>query len=121
MAEPIAGPHSIRARRSINGGGAWHGALAAARAGERLAPQQALLLAGADDVAELTALAERLCVAGHGTRVSFSKKVFIPLTQLCRDVCHYCTFARAPREGTPHYLAPEAVLDIARRGQAAGC
>ena len=121
MAEPIAGPHSIRARRSINGGGAWHGALAAARAGERLAPQQALLLAGADDVAELTALAERLCVAGHGTRVSFSKKVFIPLTQLCRDVCHYCTFAHPPRPGAPHFLAADAVLDIARRGAAAGC
>src|SRR5205823_15006232 len=50
-----------------------------------------------------------------------SKKVFIPLTKLCRDVCHYCTFAHAPREAEPNYLSPEAVLDIARRGQAAGC
>ena len=66
-------------------------------------------------------LAERLCLAGHGTHVSFSKKVFIPLTKLCRDVCHYCTFAHAPRESEPNYLSPEAVLDIARRGQAAGC
>src|SRR5262249_19002947 len=47
--------------------------------------------------------------------------VFIPLTKLCRDVCHYCTFARAPSETEPHYLSPEAVLDIARKGQAAGC
>ena len=69
----------------------------------------------------LTALAEQLCLAGHGTHVSFSKKVFIPLTRLCRDVCHYCTFAQAPREGEPHYLSPDAVLDIARAGQAAGC
>ena len=53
--------------------------------------------------------------------MSFSKKVFIPLTKLCRDVCHYCTFAHAPREGEPAYLSPEAVLEIARAGQAAGC
>jgi FO synthase len=96
-------------------------ALSAAADGRRLSPFHAMALAECEDLDALTARAEQLCVAGHGTRVSFSKKVFIPLTKLCRDVCHYCTFARAPREGTPHYLAPEAVLDIARRGQAAGC
>jgi FO synthase len=96
-------------------------ALAAAADGRRLLPFQAMALAECEDLDALTALAEQLCVAGHGTRVSFSKKVFIPLTQLCRDVCHYCTFARAPRKGAPHYLAPEAVLDIARSGQVAGC
>jgi FO synthase len=80
-----------------------------------------MALAHCEDLDALTGFAERLCVAGHGTRVSFSRKVFIPLTKLCRDVCHYCTFARAPREGAPHYLAPEAVLDIARSGQRAGC
>jgi FO synthase len=53
--------------------------------------------------------------------VSFSKKVFIPLTRLCRDSCHYCTFAQAPRPGEPPYLSPEEVLAIARAGQAAGC
>ena len=96
-------------------------ALSAAADGRRLSPFHAMALAECEDIDALTARAEQLCVAGHGTRVSFSKKVFIPLTKLCRDVCHYCTFARAPRAGTPHYLAPEAVLDIARRGQAAGC
>ncbi len=96
-------------------------ALAAAEGGRRLSSFEAMALAECDDLATLTALAERLCLAGHGTHVSFSKKVFIPLTKLCRDVCHYCTFAHAPREGEPHYLSPEAVLDIARRGQAAGC
>jgi FO synthase len=80
-----------------------------------------MALAECEDLGALTALAEQLCRAGHGTRVSFSKKVFIPLTKLCRDVCHYCTFARAPSESEPHYLSPEAVLDIARKGQAAGC
>jgi FO synthase len=58
---------------------------------------------------------------GHGRLISYSRKVFIPLTHLCRDVCHYCTFAERPRAGTSAYLSPEAVLSIARAGQAAGC
>jgi FO synthase len=96
-------------------------ALAAAERGATPTPDQALALAECDDLGRLSAIAEQLCLAGHGTRVTFSKKVFIPLTKLCRDVCHYCTFAHAPRAGEPHYLSPEAVLDIARQGQAAGC
>ncbi len=59
--------------------------------------------------------------AAHGRLVSYSRKVFIPLTKLCRDVCHYCTFAERPRAGRPAYLSPEAVLTIARAGAAAGC
>lgn len=97
------------------------GALAAADAGHPLSHADAMALAGCDDLASLTRLAEQICLAGHGTRVTYSRKVFIPLTHLCRDVCHYCTFARAPRTGQPAYLAPEAVLDIARRGRDAGC
>jgi FO synthase len=58
---------------------------------------------------------------GHGATVSYSSKVFIPLTRLCRDVCHYCTFAQTPRARLPIYLEPEQVLAIARAGQAAGC
>jgi FO synthase len=96
-------------------------ALSTAVDGRRLSAFHAMALAECEDLDALTGLAEQLCIAGHGTRVSYSKKVFIPLTKLCRDVCHYCTFARAPRDGVPHYLAPEAVLDIARSGQAAGC
>jgi FO synthase len=96
-------------------------ALATAARGLALSRAEASALAACDDVGRLTAIAEELCLAGHGTHVSFSKKVFIPLTKLCRDVCHYCTFARAPRAGEPHYLAPEAVLEVARAGQAAGC
>ena len=56
-----------------------------------------------------------------GTRSVSPRRSLSPLRELCRDVCHYCTFARAPREGEPHYLSPDAVLDIARAGQAAGC
>ncbi|MBM4069656.1 MAG: 7,8-didemethyl-8-hydroxy-5-deazariboflavin synthase subunit CofH [Planctomycetes bacterium] len=65
--------------------------------------------------------AEALTLAGFDRVVTYSRKVFIPLTQLCRDVCHYCTFAKAPRLLASPYLSPEAVLDIARAGQAAGC
>ena len=101
---------------------ALRASLAAAEAGRPLNREQALALADiANDLDPLTALAERVCLAGHGTRVTFSRKVFIPLTQLCRDVCHYCTFAHAPRTGEAPYLSPEAVLAIARAGKAAGC
>jgi FO synthase len=96
-------------------------ALKTAAAGRRLAHAEAISLAQCDDLPALVALAEQLCLAGHGHAVTFSKKVFIPLTRLCRDVCHYCTFARAPCEEEPHYLSPDAVLAIARAGQAAGC
>lgn len=58
---------------------------------------------------------------GHGRLISYSRKVFIPLTQLCRDVCHYCTFAKAPRRLDAAYLSPVEVLAIARAGKAAGC
>ena len=57
----------------------------------------------------------------HGRVVSYSPKVFIPLTKLCRDVCHYCTFAQPPRPGQRAYLGIEEVLDIARAGAQAGC
>lgn len=54
-------------------------------------------------------------------RTTYSRKVFIPLTQLCADVCHYCTFAKAPRQLAKPYLTPDEVLDIARKGAALGC
>ncbi|MBS0560078.1 MAG: radical SAM protein, partial [Proteobacteria bacterium] len=59
--------------------------------------------------------------AAHGRVLTYSRKVFIPLTQLCRDVCHYCTFAQRPRAGRPAYLSPEQVLAVAHAGAAAGC
>ena len=59
--------------------------------------------------------------AAFGDRITFSKKVFIPLTHLCRDNCGYCTFVHPPKKGEAAYLAPEQVLEIARAGQAAGC
>jgi FO synthase len=69
----------------------------------------------------LLAEARRMRDAHHGPRVSFSRKVFIPLTRLCRDLCSYCTFATRPRAGVASYLTPDEVLAIARAGEAAGC
>ena len=59
--------------------------------------------------------------AGHGRLQTYSPKIFIPLTRLCRDVCHYCTFATAPRRGERAYMSREEVLALARAGEAAGC
>jgi FO synthase len=70
---------------------------------------------------ELLPVAESLTLAGFGETVTYSRKVFIPLTQLCRDVCHYCTFAKAPRHLNAAYLTAEEVLAIALAGKAADC
>src|SRR5205823_9077174 len=70
---------------------------------------------------ELTDEAARLRDAGHGDRITFSPKVFVPLTMLCQDRCGYCTFAKPPARLAAPYLTPEEVLAIARAGAAAGC
>src|SRR4051794_14525831 len=70
---------------------------------------------------ELTARAREVRAATTGTRVTYSPKVFIPLTRLCRDRCGYCTFATAPRHIPSPYLTPDEVLTIAGRGAEAGC
>jgi FO synthase len=90
-------------------------------AGGRLARDEALELGGMEDVAALAAAAARVRDAGFGDIVTVSRKVFIPLTQLCRDVCHYCTFAHPPRRGERAFLTPDEVLAIARAGARAGC
>jgi len=70
---------------------------------------------------ELMEQARQKALAAFGPVVTYSRKVFIPLTHLCRDVCHYCTFAKAPRQAGPAYLSIDQVLSIARAGAAAGC
>ena len=72
-------------------------------------------------ISELLAQAQDLRRAGHGSTISYSRKVFIPLTHLCRDVCGYCTFAKAPRAVAKPYLSPDEVLTIAQAGERAGC
>jgi FO synthase len=63
----------------------------------------------------------RLRELGHGRLITYSPKVFIPLTKLCRDVCGYCTFARPPRRGKRAYMTEDEVLAVAHAGAAAGC
>jgi len=92
-----------------------------AESGMEPTPAQALALAEFDDLTALMDVAGRLRDRGHGSVISYSKKVFIPLTKLCRDTCHYCTFAQPPRKADVAYLSPDDVLAIARAGAKAGC
>src|ERR1700704_3802097 len=71
--------------------------------------------------AELMASAAARRDARFGTRVTYSPKVFVPLTMLCRDRCGYCTFAKPPARLDAPYLTPEDVLELATRGAALGC
>ncbi|WP_190111926.1 bifunctional FO biosynthesis protein CofGH [Streptomyces cinnamoneus] len=89
-----------------------------------------LLQARGDDLTDLCASAARvrdagLEAAGRPGVITYSKSVFIPLTRLCRDKCHYCTFATVPgklrRAGHGMFMSPDEVLDIARRGAELGC
>lgn len=73
------------------------------------------------DLSELTSRAAALRDVGFGRNHTYSPKVFIPLTHLCRDVCHYCTFAQAPKRGQPAFLSRHQVLEIARAGARVGC
>src|SRR5215212_7855157 len=72
-------------------------------------------------LADLMAEARDVRDRARGRLVTYSPKVFIPLTKLCRDVCHYCTFARPPRRGERAYMSIDEVLDVARAGERAGC
>jgi len=107
-------------------------ALARARRGDSLdvAEAEILLKASGADLTELCAIAAKvrdagLEAAGRPGVMTYSKKVFIPLTRLCRDKCHYCTFVTVPgklrRDGHGMFLSPDEVLDIARKGAALGC
>ncbi|MEU9466254.1 bifunctional FO biosynthesis protein CofGH [Streptomyces avermitilis] len=89
-----------------------------------------LLQARGEDLDDLTASAARvrdagLEAAGRAGVITYSKSVFIPLTRLCRDKCHYCTFVTVPgklrRAGHGMFMSPDEVLDIARKGAALGC
>jgi FO synthase len=93
---------------------------AAASAGG-LSEEQALALAGIDDTRTLMCAAAALRDSGFGNVVTYSRKVFIPLTHLCRDVCHYCTFARTPKRMDQPFMSVEQVLEVAREGARLGC
>jgi FO synthase len=95
--------------------------LRAAETGRRPTSGEAIAALVEAPTAALLPVAEQLTQAGFGDTVTYSRKVFIPLTQLCRDVCHYCTFAKAPRHLESAYLSAEEVLAIARAGKDADC
>ncbi|MEO3822154.1 bifunctional FO biosynthesis protein CofGH [Actinomadura sp. B10D3] len=103
-------------------------ALARARDGKTLDRSEAttLLQARGVQLDELLAYAARtrdagLDAAGRPGVITYSRKVFIPLTRLCRDRCGYCTFATVPHKLDSPYLSPDEVLEIARRGAEMGC
>ncbi|WP_258563127.1 7,8-didemethyl-8-hydroxy-5-deazariboflavin synthase CofG, partial [Streptomyces phytophilus] len=107
-------------------------ALKRARDGVALDVSEAavLLQARGADLTDLSASAARvrdagLAAAGRPGVITYSRSVFLPLTRLCRDRCHYCTFVTVPgklrREGHGIFMSPDEVLDIARRGAALGC
>jgi FO synthase len=87
----------------------------------RLTEDEALALAERDDLDALMRAAAVRRDLAHGPIVSYSRKVFVPLTKLCRDRCHYCTFAQPPQKDESPYLSLDEVLAIARAGQAARC
>ena len=95
--------------------------LSAVQGGHRPDAGEARALAAGDDLAPLLDCAAALRDRAHPDVVTYSRKVFIPLTHLCRDVCHYCTFARPPRRGEAAFMTPDAVLRMAEAGAAAGC
>jgi 7,8-didemethyl-8-hydroxy-5-deazariboflavin synthase CofG subunit len=102
---------------------ALRGAAEAALEGRRLSDAQALALAdarGAEHPA-LWAAAAALRDRGRPPVVTYSRKVFIPLTNLCRDVCSYCTFAREPGDPRAHTMSPDEVLAVAEAGRRLGC
>lgn len=103
------------------------------QATERTSRLAAMVLSGHDltrkellglstlDTDELVTAARLVRDAGFGSVMTYSRKVFVPVTHLCRDVCHYCTFAKTPRQVASPFMAEEEVLAIAHAGKAAGC
>src|SRR5690606_14975767 len=91
------------------------------REGEGLSDEQALRLADCDDTAGLMAIAAELRDRGFRNVVTYSRKVFLPLTHLCRDVCHYCTFAQTPRHIPAPYMAIDTVIEQVKAAEAMGC
>src|SRR5438270_9632112 len=97
-------------------------ALVRAEAGKSLSVHdlEALLGARGDALAELLEIASHLRDLGHGRTVTYSRKVFVPLTMLCRDHCHYCTFPKPPARLDAPYPTPDQVVALAAAARTAG-
>ena len=104
-----------------NNGAELAAALAQAAEGRGIEREAALLLYAKASTEELLRIAGEVRARGKGSVVSFSKKVFIPLTTLCRDYCSYCTFRKDPGEPGASFMTPEEVLALAETGRQAGC
>src|SRR5215469_5761250 len=89
--------------------------------GRGIARQDALSLMEEAPLASLIQTAAAVRDRFKGNSVSYSRKVFIPLTHLCRDYCGYCTFRADPEPGVPAYMTPDQVLAVAEAGRRAGC
>jgi FO synthase len=113
----VLGSHAMPLAHSVRR------ALKRADDGKSLSPDEAtaLMEARGDALEALLEVASHLRNLGHGRTVTYSRKVFIPLTMLCRDVCHYCTFAKPPARMDHPYLSPDEVVAIAEAGRRAGC
>jgi FO synthase len=83
--------------------------------------EDALELAAQSPLTDLLTAATELRAQGKGTVITFSKKVFIPLTTLCRDYCSYCTFRKDPGQPGAHFMTRDEVLELAERARQAGC
>src|ERR687895_1796667 len=125
---PLTSPLSGSTPPGPPSAAAMRRALARARDGKTLDRGETATLLHARDAAldELLTVASRIRDAGleavgRPGVITYSRKVFIPLTRLCRDRCGYCTFATVPHKLDAPYLSPDEVLDIARRGAALGC
>ncbi len=122
--------HQTRRRTDLNMTSALSTRIAATPVSELLASARdagsidrgvAGRLASEAPLSDLLAASSELRARGKGTVVSFSKKVFAPLTTLCRDYCSYCTFRKDPGQPGAHFMTPEEVLALAEQGRAAGC
>jgi FO synthase len=99
----------------------YEDALSRAREGLGIRRDTALFLSNAAPLDALLAAAAEVRDRGKGSIVSFSRKVFIPLTTLCRDYCSYCTFRKDPGQPGAHFMTPDEVLALAEQGRNAGC
>jgi 7,8-didemethyl-8-hydroxy-5-deazariboflavin synthase CofG subunit len=95
--------------------------LGRAREGLALDRASASLIAAQTPLPDLLSAATAMRAKGKGTVITFSKKVFISLTTLCRDYCSYCTFRKDPGQPGAHFMTPDEVLALAEQGRRAGC
>ena len=127
MLEDTAIGQNAHSDGSLDGGVRGGAVLGGAVLGDKvlgykwLGDKEALALASRTDTARLAQEAAHCRDLGFGNVVTYSRKVFIPLTQLCRDVCHYCTFAQTPKHIPQAYMPIDEVIATCKAGAALGC